>query len=380
MRRARAGWATLAKRLDEKPQQIRAFYLSVAPSLFARDRPAAGARPAIATPDSRIVVEKPLGHDLASAQGAQRRAAQALRRGADLPDRPLPREGDGAEPDGDPLRQRALRAALELALRRAGADHRRRVDRRRRARRLLRQVGRDAGHGAEPHDAAPLPDRDGAAVEVRSRRRARREAQGDPRARPAEARRHGARPVPRRRRRRQLSRSRRQPGQPHRELRRHPGAHRQLALVGNAVLSPDRQEAVVADVGDLRGLQASAAHDLPAGRGAARQCADHPAAAERGHHAARRDQGSGTRRDAAGRGAARHDLREHARTRRRDARGLRAADHGRDPRQPDALHARRRGRGGLGVGRPDRRRPGRRAARGRCPTTRAAPGRSTPTS
>ena len=36
-----------------------------------------------------------------------------------------------------------------------------------------------------------------------------------------------------------------------------------------------------------------------------------------------------------------------------DARGLRAADHGRDPRQPDALHARRRGRGGLGMDRPD---------------------------
>ena len=65
---------------------------------------------------------------------------------------------------------------------------------------------------------------------------------------------------------------------------------------------------------------------------------------------------------------------------RRDARGLRAADHGRDPRQPDAVHARRRGRGGLGMGRPDHRRLGRERARGRCPTIRAAPGRSTPTS
>ena len=44
-------------------------------------------------------------------QGAERRARQAFRRGADLPDRPLSREGDGAEPDGDPLRQRAVRAA-----------------------------------------------------------------------------------------------------------------------------------------------------------------------------------------------------------------------------------------------------------------------------
>ena len=34
-----------------------------------------------------------------------------------------------------------------------------------------------------------------------------------------------------------------EPGEPHRELRRDPGAHRQLALVGHAVLPPHRQEA-----------------------------------------------------------------------------------------------------------------------------------------
>jgi glucose-6-phosphate 1-dehydrogenase len=62
-----AGWATLAKKLDEKPSHVRAFYLSVAPSLFAPiAHRLAGA--GIATPDSRIVVEKPLGHDLASAR------------------------------------------------------------------------------------------------------------------------------------------------------------------------------------------------------------------------------------------------------------------------------------------------------------------------
>ena len=61
------GWAGLGKRLDEKPGHIRAFYLSVAPSLFA---PIAHrlSQAKIATPDSRIVVEKPLGHDLASAR------------------------------------------------------------------------------------------------------------------------------------------------------------------------------------------------------------------------------------------------------------------------------------------------------------------------
>lgn len=61
------GWDKLAQTLGEKPDHVRAFYLSVAPSLFAEisDRLA---RAGIATPTSRIVVEKPLGHDLASAK------------------------------------------------------------------------------------------------------------------------------------------------------------------------------------------------------------------------------------------------------------------------------------------------------------------------
>ena len=62
-----SGWAALGKKLEEKPASIRAFYLSVAPSLFA---PIAArlAQSGIATPESRIVVEKPLGHDLESAK------------------------------------------------------------------------------------------------------------------------------------------------------------------------------------------------------------------------------------------------------------------------------------------------------------------------
>ncbi len=60
-----SGWADLAALM--RPDVIRAFYLSVSPSLFgtiAADLNTHG----IATPDSRIVVEKPFGHDLASAQ------------------------------------------------------------------------------------------------------------------------------------------------------------------------------------------------------------------------------------------------------------------------------------------------------------------------
>ena len=65
------GWQQLAKKLDEKPDQVRAFYLSVAPQIFA---PIAHklSQAGIATPASRIVVEKPLGHDLASARALNR--------------------------------------------------------------------------------------------------------------------------------------------------------------------------------------------------------------------------------------------------------------------------------------------------------------------
>ena len=60
-----AGWEALKSVLRD--DVVRAFYLSVGPSLFSgiaqrlQDK-------GLATPDSRIVVEKPFGHDLASAK------------------------------------------------------------------------------------------------------------------------------------------------------------------------------------------------------------------------------------------------------------------------------------------------------------------------
>ena len=59
------GWPELAAKLRD--EAVRAFYLSVSPSLFgaiAANLHAHG----IATPESRIVVEKPFGHDLKTAQ------------------------------------------------------------------------------------------------------------------------------------------------------------------------------------------------------------------------------------------------------------------------------------------------------------------------
>ena len=61
------GWDELATLINNNPNPVRAFYLSVAPSLFG---PIASRlqKSEIATPESRIVVEKPFGHDLASAK------------------------------------------------------------------------------------------------------------------------------------------------------------------------------------------------------------------------------------------------------------------------------------------------------------------------
>ncbi|MFN3641639.1 MAG: glucose-6-phosphate dehydrogenase [Gemmobacter sp.] len=59
------GWAELASAM--RPDVVRAFYLSVAPALFGPIAERLHAH-GIAGPDSRIVVEKPFGHDLMSAR------------------------------------------------------------------------------------------------------------------------------------------------------------------------------------------------------------------------------------------------------------------------------------------------------------------------
>ncbi len=65
------GWDDLGELLGENPNPVRAFYLSVSPTLFGPIAKRLSQRK-IATPDSRIVVEKPFGHDLASAQELNR--------------------------------------------------------------------------------------------------------------------------------------------------------------------------------------------------------------------------------------------------------------------------------------------------------------------
>ncbi len=61
------GWSALAEALEPPSERIRAFYLSVAPRFFTAICHRM-AESGVVTPDCRLVVEKPFGHDLASAK------------------------------------------------------------------------------------------------------------------------------------------------------------------------------------------------------------------------------------------------------------------------------------------------------------------------
>ena len=71
------GWRELSTLLPEAPGRARAFYLSVAPSLFG---PIAAriAAEKLGGDDARIVVEKPLGRDLASARALNAQLGKAF--------------------------------------------------------------------------------------------------------------------------------------------------------------------------------------------------------------------------------------------------------------------------------------------------------------
>ncbi len=161
--------------------RIRAFYLAVAPELFGTISQKLGAK-GLVRPDTRVIMEKPIGSDLASAIAVNDAVGRVFERAPDLPDRPLPRQRDRAEPDGAQVRQRPVRAAVERRPCRPRADYGRRKHRGGRARRLLRPHRGAARHGAEPPVAIALPGRHGAADAHGRRLRARREAEGAARA------------------------------------------------------------------------------------------------------------------------------------------------------------------------------------------------------
>jgi glucose-6-phosphate 1-dehydrogenase len=60
------GWSDLKARIETRPQEVRAFYLATAPGLFG-DIAARLAGHRLVTPSTRIIVEKPIGTDGASA-------------------------------------------------------------------------------------------------------------------------------------------------------------------------------------------------------------------------------------------------------------------------------------------------------------------------
>ena len=91
------------------------------------------------------------------------RAGRGVPHRVGLPDRPLPRQGDGPEHPGDPVRQRDVRAALERPLRRPRPDHHGRGRRDRRASRLLRRHRCGPRRHPEPPAAADGPGGDGGA-------------------------------------------------------------------------------------------------------------------------------------------------------------------------------------------------------------------------
>ena len=106
-------------------------YLAIPPSLFAGSS-SSSARSGCAA-GARVVIEKPFGHDLASARALNAHPPHRLPGGVGLPHRPLPRQGGRGEPPLLPLRQHVPRADLESQLRGVRADHDGGAVRRRRA-------------------------------------------------------------------------------------------------------------------------------------------------------------------------------------------------------------------------------------------------------
>ena len=135
--------------------------------------------------------------------------------------------------------------------------------------------------------------------------------------------------------------------------------HRQLAVERDAVLPADGQGVAGEAERDRRAVPQPAADAVPAAdrhARAAQRPAD-PRPARGGHHLAVQRQGA---RRAHEHRAGRHGHVLQGHVPRRGPRGVRAADRRRDQWRPDAVHPRRRGRGGVDRGRPDRPRLGRR--------------------
>ncbi len=110
--------------LDESrgTQGNRVYYLAIPPKAMETTVEQVG-RHRTTGGWTRLIVEKPFGHDAASARALNDLLTRALRRAGDLPHRPLPRQGDRPEHARAAVRKRDLRADLEPTARRPRADH-----------------------------------------------------------------------------------------------------------------------------------------------------------------------------------------------------------------------------------------------------------------
>jgi glucose-6-phosphate 1-dehydrogenase len=94
------GWEILVEKLKGSEDRVRAFYMAVGPSLFG-DISENIRQHGLITDKTRVVVEKPLGRDLASARELNDTRTS-------FPHRSLFGQGNSAKPHGFALRQCAL--------------------------------------------------------------------------------------------------------------------------------------------------------------------------------------------------------------------------------------------------------------------------------
>lgn len=114
-----------------------AYYLAIPPALFTTVSDGLGG--AGLNRNSRLVVEKPFGHDSASAAALSTELGRTFPPRTDPSRRSLPRQGRSRRPVGAALFQSLPRPAPQSSARALGPDHLRRDHGRRRARRLLRR-------------------------------------------------------------------------------------------------------------------------------------------------------------------------------------------------------------------------------------------------
>ncbi len=217
--------------VGEKPALI--HYLAVPPSAFAQTTEAI-AEHGLAE-NAKAVYEKPYGTSTESFRELDELVHSDLRRGAGLPDRPLPREGGDPEPASGAVRQPAVRGRVERRAPGPGPDRRARGPGHRRPGRVLRRHRGGPRHAGHPPVPGGGRGRHGAAAEHGGRGPAGRPRGGDrglPAAGPV---RRGPRTV------RDLPADRGHRARlDHRHLRRRAAVDRHRPMAGRAVRAADR--------------------------------------------------------------------------------------------------------------------------------------------